>query len=1169
MQFSKHYIVIFIIGTGMLTCSGMLRAQPGLPETNRRQLTLTKKALSWTLPDPGIIPATLRIAASGRLLADSLYALEGRTLSWRGDTALLDMPLEVSYRVFPAWLSAMRFRLDSALMDTSARSGQVLGYRYNPYSDPNPLINFQKVGYSGSFSRGISVGNRQDLVLNSSFNLQLSGDLGDGLEIRAAISDENLPLQPEGTSLQLREFDRVFIQLARKDAQLTAGDYDLRPEGGGYFLQYFNRLQGAAFRQKQGAWQYQGAAAVARGKFTRYNLPQEEGNQGPYPLRGNAGERFIVVLAGTEKVFLNGQLLQRGFDNDYIIDYNRGEITFMPRRLITRESRIAVEYEYADQNFLRSVFAAQTTYQQKNFRAYTQFYSRQDSRNPSANLTLNDADKRILQAAGDDPAKAFISGIQQQESFSPARVFYALRDTLTPCGQADSILVYSTDPAEARFTARFTFLGPGKGNYVTDEQQGANERVFRWVAPHPVTCQPMGAYEPVLSIAPPQQQQMITLGQEWAPDASVSLRTELAISRLDLNRLSPVDAQDDWGWAAYSDFRKRFQLSADTGGWNLQTRLSLEVLNTGFQPINPYRNPEFLRDWSLADFQGVGATEAAREFLTLLETRLERSGFGHIAYAFQSFLRGDSYRGAQHQAGWDLRPERWQIQGQFRLNQAEQERENSRFWRPALNISRMLSRWRLSAGADGELNRRTLPASDSLLGSSFAFYQIQFALESPEQETWHWQAQHKQRRDYLPLNGAWLDAISIEEWNMAGRWQKKQNVRLQANLNYRRLRAGSLSEERSGNTLLGRLDAGLQALRGAVRSNTVYELGSGQEPRLEFTFIKVAPGEGAYIWQDSLYNNDGVIQAYEMEPAPFPDQADYIRVSTISTEFIRTNFANLTQSLQLEPRAYWRTPETSFTRLMSKISAQLSWRIQHKTQADERAAWANPLGWQLEDTALVALNAGLRQLLIFNRAHPKWEVQALRNQNRSKQVQTTGFEIRSLEEYALQLRWNWSRQWTLRPALTLGERNSDSERFNARDYRIAFTRAEAQLSWLPVTQLRFQANYRFQRDRNSLPGDPVRAASHDLSLESTYNPAGNTSLQLRLSNVQVQYDGNPRTPVGFAILNGLQAGSNWLWNLSLDRQLARSLQLRFSYEGRKTGGNPVVHVGRAQLTAVF
>ncbi|MBP8725290.1 MAG: hypothetical protein KBH75_04715, partial [Saprospiraceae bacterium] len=86
--------------------------------------------------------------------------------------------------------------------------------------------------YSGSFSRGLSTGNNQSLVLHSKLNIQLAGDLGEGIRISGALSDDQIPIQPDGNTRQIQEFDRLFLKLTAKGQSLTAGDFSIRPTEG-------------------------------------------------------------------------------------------------------------------------------------------------------------------------------------------------------------------------------------------------------------------------------------------------------------------------------------------------------------------------------------------------------------------------------------------------------------------------------------------------------------------------------------------------------------------------------------------------------------------------------------------------------------------------------------------------------------------------------------------------------------------------------------------------------------------------------------------------------------------------------------------------------------------------------------------------------------------------
>jgi Leucine-rich repeat (LRR) protein len=67
----------------------------------------------------------------------------------------------------------------------------------------------------------------------------------------------------------------------------------------------------------------------------------------------------------------------------------------------------------------------------------------------------------------------------------------------------------------------------------------------------------------------------------------------------------------------------------------------------------------------------------------------------------------------------------------------------------------------------------------------------------------------------------------------------------------------------------------------------------------------------------------------------------------------------------------------------------------------------------------------------------------------------------------------------------------------------------------------------------------------------------------------VAYKGAKNIPVEFALLEGLQHGNNYLWQISLEKTLKRNIQWNIGYEGRKTGNIRVVHVGRAQVRANF
>ena len=170
--------------------------------------------------------------------------------------------------------------------------------------------------------------------------------------------------------------------------------------------------------------------AVAKGQFISQNIEPIEGVAGPYRLTGPRNERFIVIMANSEKVYLDGELLERGFNLDYTIDYNTAEVTFTNRVLITRFSRIRIDFEYAVQNYARTIIQADQSFSSKKWNASFHLYQEKDSKNNSLLFELNDADKALLASVGDSLENAFSETAVSVEEFTPNQILYTRKDTI-------------------------------------------------------------------------------------------------------------------------------------------------------------------------------------------------------------------------------------------------------------------------------------------------------------------------------------------------------------------------------------------------------------------------------------------------------------------------------------------------------------------------------------------------------------------------------------------------------------------------------------------------------------------------------------------------------------------------------------------------------------------
>ena len=1157
---------------------------------DNRRLKLIPVAPVWRLDTLTLAPPLLSVrdASGGRSVPLDFFQIKNTLLLTDTSALRAFCPececLEVRYRVLPFDLGATTSRLDTLQIARARLRGENIAFDYRPWQPQSKPWESGGLRTNGAYTRGLSLGNNQNLVFNSNLNLQLNGRLGNDLELAAVISDNSIPLQPDGTTRQLQEFDRIFIQLRRRNATLTAGDYDLeRPYG--YFANYFKRLQGLAFRDEKivgrDTFKYSAAAALSRGRFARQLIAGQEGNQGPYRLQGADGERFIIVLAGTERVYADGLLLRRGLEDDYVIDYNTGEVTFTARRLITKDIRIIVEFEYITRQYTRSTVQTGIRWRRGRGEVYANIYAEQDGRVESGGEGVGEAGRRALALAGDNLRNAFSSGIdtlQVGETPDPARVYYVWADTFA-CGQAIRFLRQTANLSQAQVSARFTETPQGQGNYrlLTN---GANGRAFEWVAPDPVTCAPRGNFEPVIRLNPPELRHLYTAGTRLRPDARTSIHAEAALSNRDINRLSPLDADDNLGFAGYVQAQR--ELSVEQG-WRSRVRAAYEHTGRYFLPLNPYRAPEFVRDWNTDAKTDTTAEHLLRAGLTAAWDKR-----GEADYELGVFIRQGSYRGVRHLARLNATWKDFALKAEWNALGSSGAFEDTRFSRPKVELTKFFFKndstqrraW-LQAGYyfERERNQRSRPNDPSGPNElSFWYDMMRCHIGSPTRNEGHqWELSYRQRTDYLPRDFAFVQSARADEWGGSGAWRPTSSPArpfahsLSYGLTLRRLHTlipNPQTEPGRQNTWLGRADYSFNAWRNAVNLTLGYELGSGQSPRIEFTYIRVSPGEGQYAWIDR--NLDSLIQQDEMEIAVFRDQANFVRVAVTSPDYIRTNNALFNQNLRLEPRILWGGAKKRWKKAFSRASLQNTLQLNRRVRAGAEgvSVW-NPFQLTISDTALANAAVSVRTVFFFNRGDPRWDASAARNDNRSRQLLATGFEKRILGEWVFHARYNLNKHWSLEQDYSRGERGSDNELFAARRFDIAFVNIQPQLNWLPNRHLRLSLWHRWRNSQNRLGNETARQT--DWTSELTWNPAAKqaTSLRARIALAQVSYVGEVNTPVAYSMLEGLQNGRNALWSLQLDRQLSGALQISLQYEGRKTGGIRVIHSGNAQVRALF
>lgn len=1011
---------------------------------------------------------------------------------------------------------------------------------------------------SGSLSRGIIVGSNQDFSLESGLNFELSGEITEDVFLNASLTDQSIPIQPDGTTQNLREFDRVYIQLEAPNTSIEMGDVDIALQQS-TFAQYSRRLQGAAGAYQSNYGDYSGAVSSVRGTFKTMNFNGQDGFQGPYRLTGKNDQEFVIILAGTEQVYVNGQQMQRGATNDYIIDYGLGEVTFTNNVLVKDETRITIEYEYIDRDFNRTVVAAEAGEAFFNDKLHigASVIRQADGDDLLSQQTLTEEDIALLREAGDDINNAVVSGARIATEEERARyVLYAKIDT-TIDGKSISIFRNIPGAEETKYRVQFSKVGDGNGSYerVSGEINGL---LYEFVG------EGKGSYSPFRQLPAPQKQQMVAFNSSYKISSFAEVFGEWAISDFDRNRYSSLDNDDNTDMAYETGVRIK---EANTALGKVDATIRRRYSGQNFQYFERTREVEFDRKWNISR-TGQSRESINEAGISLSPTTATKLG-GEIGY-----VEREGFSGLRQASNINSSEEGWlnlSYNEDWVQSDDELLSEEGNWFRQQGNLSKEFEgealdiRPYFSFEQDHRLQKKL--STDSLRQSSQSFYDIgpgirfDFSTISLDAGV----AYRSEKGVLAQGNSLQQAATALEQryqiqFKPSGYFNSVNEVRIR---DKQYSSAFELEGNRNRKGLLIKSETDYSTQSELVDGEFLYEANTRRQSLMQETFIETGPEIGQYVWDD--LNNDGTQQVDEFFPEVSVNEGTFIRQYIPSDELMPVIDLNLRMMNTVKPFVLFNTGNW-----LSDITLRSRVDITENTTTENLSdVYLVRLNTFRNDSSTIQGRLYVEKELDVLRGIEKANVRAGYSENRSLSQRSS----ESVSQYILIRYLNTSYNLTDRTQLTLDTQNSKnrsiSSRLQNRNFDIRTLSFSPGINGTINRSWNASLDFSYAVKEDVFPAQKVAARMFKLSTRhQTYLWRKlQSGFYLELRNTTL--DGNSSVYGRYELTEGTGEGTNLIWSVNSSYRASNLLRLSFNYDGRTVKNRPAIHTIKLVLSATF
>jgi len=1070
--------------------------------------------------------------------------------------------LTVRYNSLPfAFQPKYQHRVPVVKIDTLTKEERTVAKPTRPFSVDDLFgSNLQK---SGSIVRGLSIGSNRDLSLSSGFRMQMSGNISDNVEVIASLTDENTPIQPEGTTQTLQEIDKVFVQIRGSDLSATLGDFNLNLDGN-EFARLSRKLQGAQaianYRTSLGSGDVLIAGATTRGKFATNQFQGLDGVQGPYQLTGQNGERDIIAIAGTERVYVDGEQMTRGELNDYTIDYANAEITFASRRLISAASRITVDYEYSDRQFTRNLYAIKTDnkFLSDKLTLSTTLLREGDDKDSPIDISLSDTDKTILRNAGSNRMAATESGV---DSVGPGNGQYSRLDTTvySPDSlKSVPVTIYKFDPGDslyALFTITFSAVGPGNGDY-----DRIAPGVFQFIGIR------QGSYAPLRLLPMPQEYSLADFAAGYEVVNGVTVTGEYATSNFNANLFSDKPDVEQTGSASKFGLAlspKNIRIGELNLG-SLDVNLKERYVNKDFVALDRVNEIEFDRKWNIDD--SVKVDEVLREGdVTYRPFQSLALGGGVGSLTRGSEFSSDRSTANLRLAGENLPKVDWDLEVIKSQNSAL---SNSGSWlRQHGSAEYTMGKFTPGIRYENE-DRETRfqgAGQDSLEFGSFRFHEIAPKLSLDNIGLMSLNMELGWRLEDSLAGGELREASTI--FSQQYGWKLNEWNSLSSSLDLRiRDRAFTDVFKERGNTdvrtLLVRSQTRYNPFNRAIESEWFYEVASDRTTKLERVFQSVPVGTGDYIYVGDM-NHNGIVDEPDFQLVRF--DGNYVAVTVPSDQFIPVTDLKTSSRIRLNGSRIL-PPSSSIGQILSTLSTETIARVDEKSsESDVKEIYLLHFSRFLNNSTTLEGSNLFSQDVYFLENNPAFSV-------RLRFLQRKG-----LTEFTLQNERTYSREQSVRVRWSLVKEIANETDIAQKTDLLASTGASFRVrsiqsnslttDWSYRPEQRFEFGFNIGVSR-AINFDTTVANINNQSVRIVYSFEAKGQVRVDFSREEVLMN-RPILLFPFELTGGKAVGKTWLWRGSFDYRFTQFIQATMSYDGRNEGGAQTIHTARAEVRAFF